>query len=136
MNSDKTAQLLPMPNSNGVAILFIDDPNQPISVLNPNQIPIADTDTCDFATNPMCASSNYPVGGNPGAVERNLRREARCASDPNYYYCQPVRSANFATQNAEILSYYDGAAPIFALYDETNPSGGINLTYPVRKEGD
>ncbi len=136
MNVDKSAQLLPMPQSNGVAIQFINDPNQPISVLNPNNVLIVDTDTCDFATNPMCSSNfNYPVGGNAGSVERNLRRETRCASDPTRYYCQPVSSVNFATDDAELLAYYDGAPPIFALYDETDPLGGINLTYPVRNEG-
>ncbi len=33
------------------------------------------------------------------------------------------------TGQAEIIAYYDGAAPVFSLADETNPNGGINLTY-------
>ncbi len=27
------------------------------------------------------------------------------------------------------MAYYNGAAPTFALTDESNPNGGINLTY-------
>ncbi len=33
------------------------------------------------------------------------------------------------TGAAEIIAYYDGTAPAFSLNDETNPNGGINLTY-------
>ena len=120
-----------MPSSNGVAIQFIDSPDKPLSVLNPNNVLTVDTDTCDFSTNPLCAFDNYPLNGNAGA-SRNIYREMRCNQTPYPYYCKPSRSINFATDNAEILAYYDGSAPIFALYDETNPSGGINLTYQVR----
>ena len=128
---DKSAQLLPMPHSHGVAIQFIDDPNQPLSVLNPKGILVADTDTCDFATNPNCAGDNYPTPENPGATETNARRQAVCLANPSATYCKPVRSISYATDNAEVLAYYDGAAPIFQLYDESNPNGGINLTYQV-----
>lgn len=88
-----------------------------------------DVDSCDQATNPTClsGSQNYPVMPNPGATEQNTRRIQQCLNNPNYYYCNVIDAP--VTDNAEVISYYDGSPPIFSLYDESNPQGGINLTY-------
>ena len=87
-----------------------------------------DIDTCDQATNPQCLlTGNYPAVANPGATQVNNNRINRCITDPNYYYCKPQTTP--VTDNAEVIAYYDGSPPIFALADESNPQGGINLTY-------
>lgn len=128
LSNDQLSQRLPLPHSHGIAIRYIDDPDNPAE--NPNNVQTVDVDSCDQATNPTClyGSQNYPVTANPGATEQNTRRATQCLNDPSYYYCNVLSAA--VTDNQEVISFYDGASPIFALYDESNPRGGINLTFP------
>lgn len=127
LNTPKTAQLLPIPHSHGVAIQFIDDPDGPSAAENPNNVAVVDVDTCDLATNPQCGPQNYPATPNAGAAENNPSAVARCVQNPGRTECSPQPAT--VTDNAEIISYYDGQPPVFALQDETNPQGGIVLTY-------
>jgi len=131
-NDDKLTQRLPFPHSHGIAIQFIDDPESPTN--NPNGLPLVDVDTCDQATNPTCGPMNYPPCNPDGtpippATECNKARATYCVAYPTAAICRPVASLSYVTDNAEILTYYDGGAPIFALYNQSNPRGGINLTY-------
>ncbi len=126
LNDTRTGMRLPLPHSHGVAIQYLDDPENPAE--NPNNVQGIDIDTCDQATNPQCLlSGNYPAVANPGATQVDPNRIAQCVTDPSYYYCKPVTTP--VADNAEVIAYYDGSPPMFALYDETNPQGGINLTY-------
>ena len=138
--------MLPLPHSHGTAVQLIDNPAQDAAFTCP------DVDTCDQDTNPECipGSKNYDAsrdGPNPyipGAImNHNPARETRCAvtscqNGPGLgcpYYCFVVSTPCEA--NVEVLAYYDGAPPTFALYDEGtyqdpstwSPANGINLTY-------
>jgi hypothetical protein len=72
-------------------------------------------------------NTNFPNGGFPDAAFSNPLREGVCQSSPNTDYCKTTGTK--CTGQAEVLAYYDGSAPTFSLADETNPNGGINLTY-------
>lgn len=134
-NSSRAQQLLPFPHSHGVAVQFIDDPDAPR--VNPNHVALVDTDTCDQATNPLCGPLNYascddnnaPI---PPATECNPARQAACiASAQALPFCSPTKNASYAADNPEVLAFYDGGAPIFSLFDESDPQSGINLTFPA-----
>jgi hypothetical protein len=133
----------PRPHSHGVVVQFIEKA-APLPGYT-----CVDMDSCDSATNfdpttgnqcgigpDMTVSSvgslNYPANANenplyPGAPFSNPRREATCQSNPNYDYCETTGTP--CTGQAEVLAYYDGSAPTFALNDEVNPRAGVNLTY-------
>jgi len=132
---------LPLPHSHGTAVQYLDDPGADKDFVCP------DVDTCDQDTNPAClpGSLNYPPGGNPGnnpfsgsnpvPINRNPRREQRCASSTPPYYCT-VQSVP-CEGGVEIVAYYDGTGAIMTLYDEgtwngvtsTSWQNGINLTF-------
>ena len=133
---------LPLPRSHGTVVQFFGDAG------NASLLTCPDVDTCDQDTNPAClpGGANYPVGGNTfnnnatnpftnGPIGRNLLRESRCAAARPPAFCI-VQSAP-CENTAELLSYYDGAAPAMALFDEgpdasvtaDSPSHGINLTF-------
>lgn len=121
--SDRSAQLLPVPRAHGTVLQYINDPDD----IPTTGVRVVDVDTCDQATNPMCGPSNYPVAGNPGASTEDPARAARCAASPSTYFCSPVQTK--PTDNVDMLAIYDGAPPTIVLSDETNPNGGINITY-------
>lgn len=133
-NRSSGTQLLPFPHSHGVAIQFVDDPDG--AGINPNRFPLVDTDTCDQATNPLCGPLNYAsCDGNNApinpATECNPARQAACAASAQALpYCSPSKNASFATGSAEVLAYYDGGAPTFSLFDESDALSGVNLTFP------
>ena len=107
-------------------IQYIDDPDIPAS--NPNYVEGIDIDTCDQATNPQCLlTGNYPAVPNAGATQENLARINQCIMYPDTDYCRPKTTP--VTDNAEVIAYYDGAQPAFALYDERNPYSGINISF-------
>jgi hypothetical protein len=134
-NKSSGQQLLPFPHSHGVAVQFVDDPDGP--GVNPGRFALADTDTCDQATNPSCGPLNYAScdGDNAPikpATECNPARQAACAASAQALpFCSPSMNASYAIVSAEVLAYYDGGAPVFSMYDESNPQGGINLTFPA-----
>ena len=131
---------LPQPHSHGTAIQIIDDPVN----FGPALFKCPDTDTCDQATNPNCVPGtlNYDAnrtGTNPYTnlpIEHNPAMEAVCAGPSPLPAACTVTSVT-CTGNIELLSYYDGQAPAFSLFDEgtatgvtaASPSHGINLTY-------
>ena len=135
---------LPQPHSHGTAIQILDDPAQFLGGFN-----CPDTDTCDQATNPACVPGtlNYlanRTGTNPNTcdangchdIDHNPAMEAVCAG-PSPLPAACTVSSTKCTGNIELLSYYDGHAPVFSLFDEftaggvtaLSPSNGINLTY-------
>jgi hypothetical protein len=135
LNRNTSQQLLPFPHSHGIAVQFLNDPDAPGG--NPDHIALVDTDTCDQATNPSCGPLNYascdennaPI---PPASECNPARQAACiASAQAHPFCRPTRNASFAAEDSEVLAFYDGGAPGFSLYDESDPQSGINLTFPA-----
>ena len=94
----------------------------------------ADVDTCDQQYNPTCAigSPNYPV--NPAITDTLYTNRAnRCtANGPGYcsvfaLWCCSVKQVS-CSKNAEVVAYYDGSPPIFALTNEGDPNG-ITLTF-------
>ena len=129
---------LPQPHSHGTAIQVLDDP---LSFENSFYCP--DTDTCDQATNPDCipGTLNY-LANRSGTnqytglpIEHNPAMEVRCSQPDPPAAC--FVSSTKCTGNIELLSYYNGDAPVFSLYDEgsaggvttTSPLNGVNLTY-------
>lgn len=134
----------PRPHSHGVAVQFLEK-SAPLPGYT-----CVDLDSCDSATNfdqvsgnqcgigpDMTISSvgslNYPANPQenplfPGAPFGNPVREYRCAADPNYPYCRTTGTP--CTGQGEVLAFYDGSAPVFALMDEANPNSGVNITYP------
>ena len=80
---------------------------------------------------------NIPGSTSDNVPQTNPYRETYCLNNPTANVCKTQGVP--CTGQAEILAYYDGvetvrgdtpgSPPIFSLTDETNPSGGINLTY-------
>jgi hypothetical protein len=134
----------PRPHSHGVAVQVFEK-SAPLPGYT-----CVDLDTCDMSTNfdqtsgnqcgigpDMTTSSvgslNYPANTQenplfPGAPFRNTYRENQCLANPNNPYCKTTGTP--CTGQAEVLAYYDGSAPIFALMDETDPNSGVNISYP------
>ena len=67
--------------------------------------------------------NDIPLGGNM-CIDTNT---CDFATDPQCV-ASTVQTVN-CTGDCEIVAPYTGAAPIFALLDETNPQGGISLRY-------
>jgi hypothetical protein len=128
-------QVLPFPRSHGVAVQFVDDPDGP--GVNPDHYAAVDTDTCDQATNPGCGPLNYASCDGNGApiipaTECNPARQAACAASAQALpYCSPSMNASYVTGAVEVLAYPDGGAPIYSLFDESDPLSGVNLTFPA-----
>jgi hypothetical protein len=140
----------PQPHSHGVAVQFIERSAPLKDPVSGRDLICVDTDSCDMSTNfdptsgnqcgigpDMTTSSvgslNYPANTQPNpmfpdAPYRNAYREYQCQVNPNNYYCKTTGTP--CTGQAEVLAYYDGSAPIFALMDETDPNSGVNITYP------
>jgi len=133
---------LPRPHSHGTAIQIIDDPAKYANINCP------DSDTCDQATNPDCVPGtlNYlanRTGNNPYTcdplchpIDHNAAMEAVCAG-PSPLPAACTVSSTKCTDNMELISYYNGLAPAFSLFDEgtaggvtaLSPNNGINLSY-------
>ena len=150
-STTNSSQITPIPHSHGVAVQVI--PSSTTFVPGPQGTGYcADLDTCDYMFNPSYNGVGAtPTSGvcTPGSVNYNddtnsipgvtipdyiTRRIATCkAQGPSYcsptnYWCCAVKET-LCTDNAEVLSYYDGSAPNFNLINEGNVNGGISLTY-------
>ena len=138
-NGTGSPQLIPLPHSHGVAVQFIE--GIPGPVLPPGYGPTggcADLDTCDQTYNPTCVagSQNYPANNPAVPATDNLyaRRSQRCAANgaaycsPYNYWCCSVQTTT-CTKSAEVLAYYDGSPPTFNLIQESDPNGGVSLSF-------
>ena len=104
----------------------------------------ADLDTCDYNFNSGYVNTGVCVPGsvNYDSTSPTIAKDGTpihtdrvntCTANPTYcspysYWCCKVKEVA-CTDNAEIISYYDGSAPNFNLFQEGNVNGGITLTY-------
>ena len=143
---------LPNPHIRGTAVQFIDPPNSNNICADIDTCDQDTNPTCIPGSNNYdgsMAGTTSPITGL--IVGANAQRQAVCgtyvcpppglpgtqpARDPSgsYQYC--CVGVTYCSENSEVLAYYDGddenvvgEPPIFNLYDENSPSGGINISY-------
>lgn len=143
---------LPNPHIRGTAVQFIDPPNSNNICADIDTCDQDTNPTCIPGSNNYdgsMAGTTSPITGL--IVGANAQRQAVCgtyvcpppglpgtrpARDPSgsYQYC--CVGVTYCSDNSEVLAYYDGddenvvgEPPIFNLFDENSPSGGINISY-------